>query len=117
MTFREAIRAKRKVLKLSQEEAARMVGIARPTYTYYERGLRTPPIDVAARIAKAFDLSLDAIFEINGENMVVVSMPDATKIMQIRNAARYYEVYGKMIADQTARLNEIAAQWECGERR
>ena len=44
-------------LGLTQSEAAELIGITQPAYQRYEAGVRTPSIQVAKEIAKAFNVS------------------------------------------------------------
>ena len=44
-------------LGLTQSEAAELIGITQPAYQRYEVGVRTPSIQVAKEIAKAFNVS------------------------------------------------------------
>ena len=45
---------------LTQSEAAELIGITQPAYQRYEAGVRTPSIQVAKEIAKAFNVSTDS---------------------------------------------------------
>jgi transcriptional regulator with XRE-family HTH domain len=47
----------RNSLGLTQSEAAKLIGITQPAYQRYEAGVRTPSIQVAKEIAKAFNVS------------------------------------------------------------
>lgn len=49
----------RQNLGLTQAEAAEMIGVSQPAYHRYEAGVRTPSIQVAREIAKAFNVSVD----------------------------------------------------------
>lgn len=62
MTFQEKIRSLRKALNLTQDELAIKSNTCRATFANYENGKRIPPVDVAARIAKALNVSMDYLF-------------------------------------------------------
>jgi XRE family transcriptional regulator, regulator of sulfur utilization len=61
--FGNAVRNLRSAAGLSQEKLAESAGI-HPTYIgMIERGVRNPTLDVAARIAKALQMSLPRLIE------------------------------------------------------
>ncbi|NLY47325.1 MAG: helix-turn-helix transcriptional regulator, partial [Tissierella sp.] len=41
------------------EDIAKVIGVTRPAYTAYERGLRTPDYDILVTLADYFDVSVD----------------------------------------------------------
>lgn len=43
----------------TQSFVANKIGVARTTYTAYENGTKTPPIDTLSNIAEVFDVSVD----------------------------------------------------------
>lgn len=47
--------------KLSQEEMAKSIGVHVTHLSRYERGLSVPSLEVAEKIAKALDISLDEL--------------------------------------------------------
>ncbi|MGE7113966.1 helix-turn-helix transcriptional regulator [Lysinibacillus sp. NPDC047702] len=51
----------RKNLKLSQEEMAKKIDVARATYGAYERGTREPDIDTLTKLAEVFEISIDEL--------------------------------------------------------
>lgn len=44
---------------LTQDELVRLLGMPKTTYTNYEQGKREPPLCLAIRLAKFYDVSLD----------------------------------------------------------
>ena len=65
--FGAAVRDRRMAAGLSQEKLAETAGL-HPTYvSMVERGVRNPTLDVAARIAKALEVSLPRLIE-QGQN-------------------------------------------------
>jgi transcriptional regulator with XRE-family HTH domain len=52
---------------LKQSDMAKLLGVAKSTYSMYESGLRTPTIPKAKEIAKILDVSVDYLL---GTNMV-----------------------------------------------
>lgn len=59
MSGRDALRARRKKLKLTQQEAADLAGIPLVTYRSIEEGIRNPRMDTARKITDALKVSLD----------------------------------------------------------
>ncbi len=55
----ERIKMCRQDLGITQQEAAKLIGVSQPAYQRYEAGLRTPSIQVAKEIAAAFNTSVD----------------------------------------------------------
>ncbi len=56
--FPERLRALRSAIGISQHDFAEIIGITRPTLSYYENGSRTPDIDVLARIHERTSCSM-----------------------------------------------------------
>lgn len=52
----------RKALGLNQEEFAKRAKLSRPMLSHIERGAAQPSLDVAYRIAKVANLSIEEIF-------------------------------------------------------
>jgi transcriptional regulator with XRE-family HTH domain len=50
---------KRKDPKWTQEYLADLLGVARPTYTAYEKGTKQPSLETINKIADVFDVSTD----------------------------------------------------------
>ena len=59
--FGQAVRTHRKALGKSSEQIARCAGVGRSTVTEVETGKHTPRLDVAASIAAALGVPLDAL--------------------------------------------------------
>lgn len=71
MNIAENIKKIRLNNQLTQQEFADKVGISRHSLLNYEKGKRIPPMDVAIRISKAFNVALDML---NGSDMNSSSM-------------------------------------------
>lgn len=52
---------------LSQEDLARLVGVRRETIGFLEKGRYNPSLQLAWKIAKAFDCRIEDVFEITDE--------------------------------------------------
>lgn len=48
--------------EMTQKELAKLVGVTRQTINSLEQGKYSPSLDLAFRIAQAFDVPLDAVF-------------------------------------------------------
>jgi bacteriophage CI repressor helix-turn-helix domain len=57
--FSENLYALRTHASLSQKELAEKLGVAQASINYWEKGQRTPSIDMVVLIAKYFNVSLD----------------------------------------------------------
>lgn len=62
MAKREALIAARQQAGLTQRQVAELLGIARVSYTRYESGTRTPPLNMAFRIANLFNVNSADLF-------------------------------------------------------
>lgn len=66
--FYQRIKERRLAKGLTQKQLAEMASISPTSYIAYERGNKTPPIDVAARIANCLEVSIDWLFGLEKEN-------------------------------------------------
>lgn len=69
MSFHERLQKIRKLRGLSQEELAIRIGTQGPAIGRYERGIAKPTIEVAAKIAKTLEVSLDYLTGIADEQL------------------------------------------------
>ena len=60
--MRNKLKEVREKKKMTQEQLAKKVGIARTTYTNIELGTKNPSLDVAIRIKKVLKVKDDDIF-------------------------------------------------------
>ncbi|NLR58871.1 helix-turn-helix transcriptional regulator [Chitinophaga polysaccharea] len=63
MTFGERVTILRKHRKLKQTELGELIGTSGDIVSKYERGTITPSIDVASKMAKALNVSLDHLID------------------------------------------------------
>jgi len=59
MSIAERIATERMSLAMTQEELAKLVGTRQPVVSLWESGRQEPSLNYAARLAKAFDVTLD----------------------------------------------------------
>ena len=61
MTYQERIRALREDADLNQTKIANLLGIAQTTYSQYELGKRSMPIDYLIALCKYYRVSADYV--------------------------------------------------------
>ena len=61
MTLGESLKKIRKQYKMTQEEIAKLLGMGRSGYTYYETGKTVPSIEVLQKLSAIYSTSIDAI--------------------------------------------------------
>lgn len=89
--FPEILKSLRKKKKLTQEEAAKKLGIARTTYSGYERGTSEPDIEGLINISVLFDVDIDYLLgEIKKESEY--TLPESTYEYVIKEAELKYGV-------------------------
>ena len=64
-TFTELINEARKKKRITIKELANMCGVSASTMNRFLSGSSFPTVDIAARMAKALDVSLDKVFGLN----------------------------------------------------
>ena len=62
-TVNNSVHSKRQALGLTQEELAEAVGVTRQTIIAIEKGNYVPSVLLALKLAKAFDTSVEQLFE------------------------------------------------------
>ncbi len=63
MIFAEKLKALRKSQKLTQQELANRLGVAKSVVSYYESGNRYPSYDVLIKIAHIFHVTTDYLLD------------------------------------------------------
>lgn len=61
--FDETIRNLRKTKKITQDELAKKIGVARPMISAYENGTKQPSHETLVRIAHTFGVSMDYLYD------------------------------------------------------
>jgi len=62
------VREIRKLQSLTQKQLAKLVGVSRVSIVAIEGGRFLPTIETALRIGQALNASLEALFQLRGEN-------------------------------------------------
>ncbi|MGY3666102.1 MAG: helix-turn-helix domain-containing protein [Roseburia sp. 1XD42-69] len=65
MTFAEKLKSLRKSQKLTQQELADRLGVAKSVVSYYESGDRFPSYDVLVKIAHRFHVTTDYLLDVD----------------------------------------------------
>lgn len=55
----ERLKTLRQKANLTQEEIAKKIGVSRPAYSYWEKGVKTPTPDKLTKIAKFYGVTTD----------------------------------------------------------
>lgn len=61
MTLAESLKRIRKQYKMTQEDVAKLLGISRSGYTYYETGKTVPSVEVLQKLSAIYSTSIDVI--------------------------------------------------------
>ncbi|MCI6914203.1 MAG: helix-turn-helix domain-containing protein [Lachnospiraceae bacterium] len=87
MTFGEKLKKLRKGLKLTQQQLAERVGVAKSVVSYYESGERYPSYDVLVKLAHIFHVTTDYLLDIEKSRILDVSDLSDEDIMVLQTVA------------------------------
>lgn len=87
MNFGIKLKALRTSQKLTQQQLADRIGVAKSVVSYYESGDRYPSYDVLVRIAHVFRTSTDYLLDVSKENVVDVTGLSKEDIAVVRTVA------------------------------
>ena len=87
MNFGEKLRSLRTGQKLTQQQLADRIGVAKSVVSYYESGDRFPSSDVLIKIAKVFHTSTDFLLDVAREQVIDVSGLSPEDIDVVRTVA------------------------------
>jgi len=73
VNFGEKLKTLRTGQKLTQQQLAERLGVAKSVVSYYESGDRFPSYDVLIKIARTFHTSTDYLLDVEKRRMVDVS--------------------------------------------
>lgn len=91
MTFGEKLKILRKGLKLTQQQLAERVGVAKSVVSYYESGDRYPSYDVLIKLARIFHVTTDYLLDVEKNRILDVSdlsEDDITVLQTVADALR-----------------------------
>lgn len=87
MNFGEKLRVLRTEQKLTQQQLAERIGVAKSVVSYYESGDRYPSYDVLIRIAGVFRTTTDYLLNISASTVVDVSDLTEEDVAVVRTVA------------------------------
>lgn len=87
MNFGMKLKALRTSQKLTQQQLADRVGVAKSVISYYESGDRYPSYDVLIRIAHIFRTTTDFLLDVSKDNVIDVSELSEDDIAVVRSVA------------------------------
>lgn len=61
MTLAESLKKIRKQYKMTQEDIAKLLGISRSGYTYYETGKTIPSVEILQKLSAIYNTTIDVI--------------------------------------------------------
>lgn len=73
MNFGEQLKALRTGKKLTQQQLATRLGVAKSVVSYYESGDRFPSYDVLIKISRTFHVTTDQLLGIEKQRVIDVS--------------------------------------------
>lgn len=91
MNFGEKLKQLRKSMKMTQQQLAERLGVAKSVVSYYESGDRYPSYDVMIKIAKTFHVTIDYLLDIEHErtlNVSDLSEEDIAVLVTVADALR-----------------------------
>lgn len=87
MNFGEKLRGLRTGQKLTQQQLADRIGVAKSVVSYYESGERYPSYDVLIRIAHVFHTTTDYLLDVSKDNVIDVTGLSQEDIAVVRTVA------------------------------
>lgn len=87
MNFGDKLKALRTSQKLTQQQLADRIGVAKSVVSYYESGDRYPSYDVLVRIAHVFHTSIDYLLDVKKEKVIDVTGLSDEDIAVVRTVA------------------------------
>lgn len=80
----------RKDNKISQTQFAKDLGISRGALVNYERGVRTPPVNLLLKISEKFNIDIDSLTaDDKDENLYTIKNEDALILKESNIASKY----------------------------
>lgn len=87
MNFGDNLKALRTSQKLTQQQLADRIGVAKSVVSYYESGDRYPSYDVLIKIAHVFHTSTDYLLDVKKEKVIDVTGLSDEDIAVVRTVA------------------------------
>lgn len=87
VNFGDKLKSLRTAQKMTQQQLADRIGVAKSIVSYYESGDRYPSYDVLVRIAHVFHTTTDFLLDIAKDNVVDVTGLSEEDIAVVRTVA------------------------------
>ena len=87
MNFGEKLKALRTSQKMTQQQLADRIGVAKSVVSYYESGDRYPSYDVLVKIAYIFHTTTDYLLDVKKEKVIDVTGLSDEDIAVVRTVA------------------------------
>lgn len=87
MNFGEKLKSLRTSQKLTQQQLADRIGVAKSVVSYYESGDRYPSYDVLVRLARIFHTTTDYLLDLSKDNVIDVTGLSEEDIAVVRTVA------------------------------
>lgn len=87
MNFGDKLKTLRTSQKLTQQQLADRIGVAKSVVSYYESGDRYPSYDVLVRIAHVFHTTTDYLLDVKKEKVIDVTGLSEEDIAVVRTVA------------------------------
>ena len=87
MNFGIKLKTLRNSQKLTQQQLADRIGVAKSVVSYYESGDRYPSYDVLVRIVRIFHTTTDYLLDVSKDNVVDVTGLSEEDMAVIRTVA------------------------------
>ncbi len=87
MNFGAKLKELRKGQKLTQQQLAERLGVAKSVVSYYESGDRYPSYDVLVRIAHVFHTTTDYLLDVSRDQVVDVTGLSPEEVAVVRSVA------------------------------
>ena len=102
--LRENLRKFRTEADYSQEEIARLLGVTRPTYTYYETGKTTPSVTDLYQLSRLYHRAMEEFFQQHKQRKKAEEhcVPPLSLCLSLVNVLPHIEVGANALADVPA---------------
>ena len=87
VNFGEKLKKLRTSQKLTQQQLADRIGVAKSVVSYYESGDRYPSYDVLVKIARIFHTTTDYLLDVSKDNVIDVTGLSDEDIAVVRAVA------------------------------
>ena len=91
--FSERLVKARKKRQLTQKAAAALIGIQASSLSAYEGGRKTPSVEIAMQIAKAYEVSLDWLV---GNANTIEHTPDSKVLFKVETKGEFIRVLSSL---------------------